>query len=140
MQPPLQPTICTFSLPLGCHLVRPSAIYTVCPILESVAYHHHRSHYKGIPPNAIFITSDKLIIIIDIKPNLIKIFDIAFLSIYFVIICKNFLIFFFLGVEGRGVQKCPQLSYIINEQSFIYMMKCPIFVNNVVITNMIPSK
>ena len=53
---PTQPARCVFSLPLGCHPVRPSTIYTVCPILESVAYHHHRSHCKGIPPNAICIT------------------------------------------------------------------------------------
>ena len=35
--------------------VRPSAIYTVCSILESVAYCHQRIHCKGIPPNAICI-------------------------------------------------------------------------------------
>ena len=56
MHPKLQPARCAFSLPLGCHPVRPSAIYTVLPILESVVYSHHRSHCKGIPPNAICIT------------------------------------------------------------------------------------
>ena len=35
--------------------VRPSTIYTVCPILECVEYCHHRIHYKDIPPNAICI-------------------------------------------------------------------------------------
>ena len=35
--------------------MRPSATYTVCPILESAVYCHHRSHCKGIPPNAIYI-------------------------------------------------------------------------------------
>ena len=52
---PPQPAKRSFSLPLGCHRMRPSTIYTVCPILESVAYHHNRSHCKGIPPNAICI-------------------------------------------------------------------------------------
>ena len=57
---PPQPARCAFSLPLGCHPVRPSAIYTVCPILESVAYCHHRSHCKGIPPNAICIAPSSI--------------------------------------------------------------------------------
>ena len=35
--------------------VRHSTIYTVYPILNSVAYHHHRIHFKEIPPNAICI-------------------------------------------------------------------------------------
>ena len=56
MHPPLQPARCAFSLPLGCHPMRPSPIYTAYPILESAAYCQNRSHCKGIPPNDICIT------------------------------------------------------------------------------------
>ena len=60
MHPPLQPARCAFSLPLGCYSVRPSAIYTVCPILESVVYHRHRTQFhqwgikKQVPKDEYF--------------------------------------------------------------------------------------
>ena len=64
-------------------------------------------------------TLDKLMIVTNIKPTLVPIFDITFLSIYYVIIVggrggQAFSYFFssYLGVQG--VQKVPKLSYIIN--------------------------